>query len=78
MYKICMKNIMIREGIYTELKDMKGTGSFSDVIEELAKNSVETRRRKLRAYFGTFEDKEVKDMERVVAEVLRVAKGRLF
>jgi predicted CopG family antitoxin len=73
-----MKNIMIREGIYTTLKEMKGNGSFSDVLEELAKSSLETRRRRLRGYFGMLGDKEAKEMEKVVSEVLRVAKGRIF
>ena len=73
-----MKNIMIREGIYETLKDMKGKGSFSDVLEGLAKSSVETRRKKLRGYFGTLGDREAKEMEKIISEVLRVAKGRLF
>jgi predicted CopG family antitoxin len=73
-----MKNIMIREGIYGTLKEMKGKGSFSDILEELAKKSVETRRSRLRGYFGKLGDREAKEMEKSIAEVLRVAKGRLF
>lgn len=78
MNKNCMKNIMIREGIYSTLKEMKGNGSFSDVLEELAKSSVESRRRKIRGYFGLLGDREAKEMEKIITEVLRVAKGRLF
>lgn len=73
-----MKNIMIRDGIYHTLKELKGKGSFSDILEELATESVESRRRTLRSFFGALGDKEAKEMEKVISEVLRVAKGRLF
>ncbi len=73
-----MKNIMIREGIYEKLKEMKGNGSFSDLLEELATISIETRRRRLRTYFGILEEREARDAERFLSEVLRIAKGRLF
>jgi predicted CopG family antitoxin len=73
-----MKNIMIRDGIYEKLKEMKDRDSFSDIIEELVHSSIETRRRELRSFFGALSDKEAKEFEKAVSEVLRVAKGRLF
>ncbi|MBR9680352.1 MAG: antitoxin [Candidatus Altiarchaeota archaeon] len=73
-----MKNIMIREDVYLKVKELKGTKSFSEIIEELAKSKIETRKRNLRSYFGTYEDKQSRELEKSISEVLRIAKGRLF
>ncbi|MBR9689771.1 MAG: antitoxin [Candidatus Altiarchaeota archaeon] len=73
-----MKNIMVKEGVYTRLKDIKGEKSFSDILDELTRSKIELRKRNLREYFGTYTDKEAKELEKNISEVLRVAKGRLF
>ena len=73
-----MKNIMIREDVYLKVKELKGTKSFSEIIEELAKSKIETRKRNLRSYFGAYTDKQSRELEKSISEVLRIAKGRLF
>jgi len=73
-----MKNIMIREDVYLRLKEMKGKKSFTDILDELAKSKLESRKRNLRAYFGSYSDKNGKELGKTISEVLRIAKGRLF
>ena len=73
-----MKNIMIREDVYLRLKEMKGKKSFTDILDELAKSKLEARKRNLRAYFGSYSDKDGRELEKTISEVLRIAKGRLF
>ena len=69
---------MIREDLYGKLKELKGNTSFSDVLERLVKNDVELRRAQIRGFFGALGDKAVKESQRFLQEVWRVAKGRLF
>lgn len=73
-----MKNIMIKEGVYNLLKEFKGETSFSDAIQLLLDGATETRRKNLRGYFGSFEAKELKETEKIITDVIRGAKGRLF
>ena len=75
---IHMKNIMIKKGVYDLLKDFKGDKSFSDAIQLLLDGATETRRKNLRRHFGSFEAKELKETERIITDVIRGAKGRLF
>lgn len=73
-----MKNIMIKEDVYSKLKSFKGDRSFSDAIGLLLAGEVESRRRNLRGYFGSIDGKEAKDAEKIITELIRGAKGRLF
>ena len=69
---------MIKKEVYDQLKSIKGENSFSDMIDSLFKSNVELRRKNLRSYFGSKTDKEIREIEKIISEVFRVAKGRLF
>lgn len=73
-----MKNIMIREDVYDKLKDIKGEMSFSDIIGTLFDSNVENRRKVIRSHFGSKSEKDMRDFEKTIMEVHRIAKGRLF
>ena len=73
-----MKNIMIKKELYDKLKAAKGKKSFSDHISTLFKSNVEQRRKGIRAFFAKNTDKEVREMEKIITEVMKDAKGRLF
>ena len=64
-----MKTIMIREGAYRKLNEIKGNKSFSDIIEELIEESLSLRKKKLGEYFGILSEEEAKELEREIKEM---------
>ena len=77
-YSTSMKNIMIRDDVYDRLSTIKGKKSISGVVSDLFSESVDKKRRNLRKLFGSIDEKEKKELGRLVMEVRRVAKSRLF
>ena len=67
-----MKTIMIREGVYRKLNEIKGDKSFSDIIEELIEESLSLRKKKLDKYFGILSKEEAKELEREIKEMRKI------
>jgi len=64
-----MKTIMIRDDVYRKLNEIKGNKSFSDIIEELIKESLSLRKKKLEKYFGILSKEEAEELEREIKEM---------
>ncbi|XDF44473.1 antitoxin VapB family protein [Saccharolobus solfataricus] len=66
-----MKTIMVRDDVYKKLVEIKGDRSFSEVIDELIKDSKEVRNRRLMRFFGILsEDVEIKRIREMLNEDL--------
>lgn len=71
LYTECMKTIMVRDDVYKKLVEIKGDRSFSEVIDELIKDSKEVRNRRLMRFFGILsEDVEIKRIREMLNEDL--------
>jgi len=64
-----MKTILIRDDVYKKLNEIKGNKSFSDIIEELIKESLSLRKKKLKKYFGILSKQEAKELEGEIKEM---------
>jgi len=73
-----MRNVIIKEEVYEKLSQIKGKKSFSDIIGEIIEDAVETKRKNIRSAFASLKEAEIKEFERIIEEVRRGAKGRLF
>jgi len=68
-----MKTIMIREGAYRKLNEIKGNKSFSDIIEELIEELLSLRRKKLEKYFGILSEEEAEELEKEIKEIRKMS-----
>ena len=68
-----MKTIMIREGVYRKLNEIKGNKSFSDIIEELIEELLSLRRKKLEKYFGILSEEEAEELEKEIKEIRKMS-----
>lgn len=73
-----MKNIIIKDDVYNKLLQIKGKRSFSDLINEIIEDAVENKRKNIRSGFASFKDVEIREMKKILEEVRKGAKGRLF
>jgi len=64
-----MKTITVRDDVYRKLNEIKGNKSFSDIIEELIKESLSLRKKKLKKYFGILSKQEAKELEGEIKEM---------
>jgi len=64
-----MKTILIRDDVYKKLNEIKGNKSFIDIIEELIKESLSLRKKKLKKYFGILSKQEAKELEGEIKEM---------
>ena len=64
-----MKKITVRDDVYRKLNEIKGNKSFSDIIEELIKESLSLRKKKLKKYFGILSKQEAKELEGEIKEM---------
>ncbi|QXJ35176.1 antitoxin VapB family protein [Saccharolobus shibatae] len=64
-----MKTIMIRDDVYKKLLEIKGDKSFSEVIEELIKESLSVRRKKIEKYFGILNEEEARELAKEIEEM---------
>ena len=64
-----MKTITVRDDVYRKLNEIKGNKSFSDIIEELIKESLSLRKKKLKKYFGILSNEEAEELEREIKEM---------
>ncbi|WP_218265868.1 antitoxin VapB family protein [Saccharolobus shibatae] len=64
-----MKTIMIRDDVYKKLFEIKGDKSFSEVIEELIKESLSVRRKKIEKYFGILNEEEARELAKEIEEM---------
>jgi len=64
-----MKTILIRDDVYKKLNEIKGNKSFIDIIEELIKESLSLRKKKLKKYFGILSKEEAKELEGEIKEM---------
>ncbi|MGC9106138.1 MAG: antitoxin VapB family protein [Thermoprotei archaeon] len=63
-----MKTITIRDDVYEKLLEIKGDRDISDVIEELIRESVSLRKKKLEKYFGVLSEEEAEELWREIKE----------
>jgi len=68
-----MKTIMISEGVYRKLNEIKGNKSFSDIIEELIEELLSLRRKKLEKYFGILSEEEAEELEKEIKEIRKMS-----
>ncbi len=73
-----MKNVIIKDDVYNMLTQIKGKKSFSELIGNLVQEYTENRRKNIRSAFAILKDAEFREMAKIVEEVKRGAKGRLF
>ncbi|MCH4816195.1 MAG: antitoxin VapB family protein [Saccharolobus sp.] len=64
-----MKTIIIRDDVYKKLLEIKGDKSFSEVIEELIKESLSVRRKKIEKYFGILNEEEARELAKEIEEM---------
>ncbi|QXJ28879.1 VapB protein (antitoxin to VapC) [Saccharolobus shibatae B12] len=60
---------MIRDDVYKKLFEIKGDKSFSEVIEELIKESLSVRRKKIEKYFGILNEEEARELAKEIEEM---------
>ncbi|QXJ32166.1 VapB protein (antitoxin to VapC) [Saccharolobus shibatae] len=60
---------MIRDDVYKKLLEIKGDKSFSEVIEELIKESLSVRRKKIEKYFGILNEEEARELAKEIEEM---------
>ncbi|BCS93498.1 hypothetical protein L3N51_01761 [Metallosphaera sp. J1] len=61
-----MKTIMIRDDVYERLLEIKGDRSFSELIDQLIRESRDSRNKRLMRYFGILTDEEANKLEEEV------------
>ncbi|EQD43437.1 protein containing DUF217 [mine drainage metagenome] len=63
-----MKTIMIEDKVYKKLRSMKGSQSFSKLLDSLVGESGIRRKTALARYFGVIKDKEADEWEYAIKE----------
>lgn len=72
-----MKTIMIEDRVYRKLRSVKGTKSFSKLLDALVEESRSIKKAKLRKAFGTLSKEKAEDMEYAINEIRKNFKVRV-
>mgnify|MGYP001770676634 FL=1 len=72
-----MKTIKVRDDVYRKLVEIKGNRSFSEVIEQLLKDSAKLRKLERQKYFGILTEEEAKEIMRAIEESRRLTDERI-
>ena len=72
-----MKTIKVRDDVYRKLVEIKGDKSFSEVIEQLLKDSAKLRKLERQKYFGILTEEEAKEILKAIEESRRLTDERI-
>ena len=72
-----MKTIMIEDRVYRKLRSVKGTKSFSKLLDALVEESQSIRKAKLEKYFGVLSKEDAERMEYAIRELRKNFKVRI-
>ncbi|MDE1850835.1 MAG: antitoxin VapB family protein [Candidatus Micrarchaeota archaeon] len=73
-----MKTIMIKDDVYMKLSKIKGSKSFSDLLEELSDKSNDSNKAVFRKIFGLMTDKEAGAAMERIGKMRKNAKVRSY
>lgn len=71
-----MKTIMIEDRVYRKLRSVKGTKSFSKLLDALVEESMDIKKAKLRKYFGAISKEEAERWKYAIGEIRKNFKVR--
>lgn len=72
-----MKTIMIEDRVYRKLRSVKGTKSFSKLLDALVDESMNIKKARLRRYFGSISDEQAERMQYAIGEIRKNFRVRI-
>ncbi len=72
-----MKTLMIEDRVYRKLRSVKGTKSFSKLLDALVEESKSIKKAKLKKYFGTLSKEEARQWEYAMGEIRKNFRVRI-